>query len=125
MNTEKETMICLVSNQAGIYAANNLIHNFYENLYLGAIENKTPFNIAICNNVSFESETKETIFNPDNQYCDDNIEYCFYNIGLLILNNDDNLYYRIEFIEGDIFAIHPNAIWCEETENYIFDDKSE
>ena len=110
----------LVSNQNGVYAYHVLAKNFplYVEFQSGV---KTELDDFLLNNSDVMNDyyTKSTVFNPNDErgeWCE-NIEYLTH-LGLYALS-DNNEYWHIESIEGDIYAINPAAEWSEEDDVYI------
>ena len=125
-NTNKTTvepMVHLVNCQHGVYNYHVLSTNYIDNLcvYLGDGKYQL-LSEFISNNLEYNEETIETIFNPENEgYCE-NIDHIERSYPLHILNSDNGLYYRVECIEGDLWAIHPEAEYCEEEDTYTLEN---
>ena len=120
-NTNKTTiepMAHLVNCQHGVYNYQILLSNYSDNIYVLGPKGYMLFTDFLNWCADYPNDTIDTIFNPDNEdYCE-NIDHIEWAYPLHILNSDDGLYYRVECIEGDLWAIHPEAEYCEEEDTY-------
>ena len=58
----------------------------------------------------FRPLTLSELLSPDNCEWFDSMD--------LSVRNDDGTYWRVEFHEGDLIAVNPDAQWCDECEQY-------
>lgn len=117
-----EPTVILVDCCHGIYAAHNLLQRYGDRLYIDDYE-PTPIEkwLKEDNESHSTNETIDSIFNPDNEsYCD-NIDWLF--DRLLILSTSGE-YWRVEWREGDIIAVHPDSVWSEEIDGWIMPDNN-
>ena len=114
------TQLLLVDSAHGVYAWDSLAKQYP--LYVQPTF-KGPyvsFEKWLLNNsdVMDAAYTVKDVFNPDNaDYCE-NIEYMD-KLNLSVLNGSGE-YWRIEQVDGDIWAINPRAVWSDENEAYEF-----
>jgi len=106
---ETEPMTLLVNSSMGIYAYHDLAVMY--RLFVG---NKTLEEF-------FDGESTDRVFHPDNSDWCENIDWAENN-GLKVEDNQGILW-RVESIDGDIWAIHPDAEWHEEDETYLIKEE--
>src|SRR5574340_480436 len=122
MEMKKEPMGHLVSSQNGVYCYHVLAKNFP--LFVGFTGGKKQeLSDFLLNNsdVMGAAYTLETVFNPDNPGWCENIDY-LERLGLFVQSAMDETFWRIESIEGDIWAINPCAEWDDEADNYVVNE---
>jgi len=121
MSFDKDQPVaCIINSACGIYAAKALIEIWGEDLYVKVSTKRyQPLfeYIAECNYLN--GETKETVFDPENEHFNENLDHLFLNMQLSI--KTETGYWRTEFIEGDIFAINPDAVWDHEQDQFVMD----
>ena len=64
----------------------------------------------------------ESDFDPDTVDSLESIDHRFYTVGLYV-RDTDGTYWRIEWHEGSIIAVHPEAVWNDDTESYCFESE--
>jgi len=110
----KSTMYNLVSNQNGIYSYYILAKNYRLFLATGYADGKPLY-------TEYNEDKAKKDFHPDNEQWCDSIDWAE-NYGLSI-KDEDGSFWRVESIEGDIYAINPNAEWDEDEDAYILKDE--
>jgi hypothetical protein len=110
-----DTQLLLVDSARGIYAWDSLAKRYPLYVRPAFKGPYVPFEKWLLNNsdVMGAAYTVKDVFNPD--YCE-NIEYMD-KLNLSVLN-DSGEYWRIEQVDGDIWAINPRAVWSDENEAY-------
>ena len=112
----------LVSDQNGVYCYHVLAKNFplFVEYQQGI---KTELSDFLLNNSDIMGAhyTKDTVFHPDTAEWCENLEY-LENLGLFV-RADNGDYWRIESIEGTIWAINPKAEWNEEEDTYTLGEE--
>ena len=96
-----EAMQLLVDSHHGIYCWKSLAERYF--LYRD-------------DGTQLPQDNMIQAFDPDNEYWCDEVD-CNLNTGLYVMNDDKTLW-RVDQIEGDIWAINPEAEWSEEDETY-------
>ena len=114
-------MILLIDGASGIYSYHELINNYPLYLENGVIDKNGNVEYIKIENRLEGNDCTEGLFHPDNEeYCD-NIDY----YEPLYVKKDNGEYWRVESIDGDIFAINPKAIWSDTEDCYIMEEKDE
>jgi hypothetical protein len=114
-----DTQTLLVDCAHGVYAWHSLVTRYPLFVSDGpATKGKyVPFVEWLTARADMDGETIETVFHPDNEQSCENVEYCAYH-NILAVRHDDGSFWRIEQVEGDIWAINPLAVWNDETDQY-------
>lgn len=117
----EDAQILLVNNQHGIYTYHVLATNFPLFVSDGFVTNSNyiPLKEWLAHREDMANETIETAFHPDNEESVENIEYCAYHNILAVQNEKTGDFWRVESIDGDIWAINPHAEYDEELETYV------
>lgn len=122
---EEASVYLLVDGVRGIYSYDFLIKNYPIYVFDGKVEGgetyisfvdylkREALNCAEC-----EPRTIEDIFNPENEEFSENISEFEFS---LYVKGDNGVFYEITSMNGEIFAIHPEAEYDDETETYIID----
>ena len=116
----ENAVVLLVDSVHGVNAWRNLASRyplFVQPKYKGRFE---PLADWLINNsdIMGDSYTPENVFNPDDPaYCE-NVEYLSDKMNLSVLS-DDNQYWKIEQIEGDVWAVNPRAVWSDNDDAYV------
>lgn len=115
----------LVNSAHGIYAAKVLAETyelFFENNRIvdSSVKIKdsyfTPLKDCIENSFDgFEEESVERMFDPENEFFCENVD--FIQGGFCRVKINDEMW-SVDTFDGEFFAIHPNAVWCSEKEEY-------
>lgn len=116
----------LVNSAHGIYSAQVLAetHELFfstnriaeESVKIGD-EYFTPLKVCLEEGFDgFEEETMETFFNPDNEFFCENVD--FIQNGLCVVKVD-GVFWKVDSIDGEFHAIHLDAEWCHEKEEYV------
>ena len=108
-------IMLLVDSAAGIYTYDSLVTRYP--VYVGE-DNRKPLAEWLASNPDFLDETVDTVFHPDNEHWCDNID-TIENHGLYVQHTESGEFWRVESVDGDIFAVNPAAEWSDETETYI------
>ena len=115
-NEMLDTQTLLVSCEHGMYAWHSLVTR-YTLFVSDGPEKYVPLHEWLAVRADMDGETLETVFHPDNEQSCENVESCaHYNI--LAVRHDDGSFWRIEQGDGDIWAINPQAVWNDETDQY-------
>lgn len=110
-------MMLLVDSACGMYAWHRLAINYP--LFVNDGNGMESLTDWLFRRADMDGETIETVFNPDNEQSYETIEYLEFHNGLYVLNGESGEHWRVEQIEGDIWAIAPNDVWCEETNTWV------
>ena len=120
METQDATIL-IVDGCNGIYSAQSLLDRYPIYLDSGAgdaVENPYDlFQEVLENDPVWQDEPYNKLFHPDNEHGLDN-QCAWIDSGELYVRNDAKEYWRIEWNDGDIIAVNPNAVWSDETESY-------
>ena len=103
MTDPRNATIELVDSHHGIYAAHELA---------------CRYPLFGESGVEQDREALKAQFHPDNPENCENIEYLF--PRLFVKELESGALWRIEWHEGDIIAVHPEAQWNEEIDGYEF-----
>lgn len=104
----------LIDGIAGIYSYNELINRY--TVYSETPDGYEKFSDRIerDNKALGRADTLETIFNPDNPG-----NLLRYFRGKLYVSIE-GVFYSVVSIDGDIFAVHPDAIYDPDEDTYRF-----
>ena len=108
--TSNNAAICIVNGAHGVYTWHELATNY--ELFI-ELDEPTILNQWLIGRADMPDGVCE-VFNPDS--CDDwcdNVNYIDTTEKLLVLI-DGSLFEVFQGESGDIFAIHPDAIYCED-----------
>lgn len=116
----KETMILLINSATGVYNYHSLILRYPVLVDVGG--EVIPIANWLCKQTGFEEETLATLFHPDNEHYCDNIEHFDTSQDTLMVKEGGKGlwdWWAVECIEGDIWAINPEADWDEEKNTWV------
>lgn len=105
--------VLLVDGSHGIYAWYNLASRYTLFLAIARVQDSLTLE-------EYDQDAAKLDFHPDNQEWCENIQYAE-SKGLYV-QNDDGTFWRVEQIDGDIWAINPLAEWDDEAGEYVIAD---
>lgn len=116
----------LVNSAHGIYAA-EVLSQTHELLFLNnrivdesvkiGIEYYTPLKNCIEESFDgFEDETLDSIFNPTNDFFNENVDLIQSGLCRVNLNGE---YWMVDTFDGEFYAVHPDAVWDHDKNEYI------
>lgn len=108
-----DATILLVDGHHGIYAYNELVRRF--TVYVKCHDKY----IQLANKLSLDPQWKGVdpsgVFHPDTDGWCENIDW----LEPLFVQGEDGRSWRVESIDGDLWAINPMATWDEDEEAYV------
>ena len=109
----------LIDRCHGVSAPQRLLKMYGASLMLDIGGRTIPLNSAVQLLPEFteRGETINTLFSPDNNYQEDNSAICFAIYSLSLLSSDNQLW-PLEFDDGHIVAVDPQARWNPDTCQY-------
>ena len=109
----------LIDQSYGAHATQRLLKLYGEKLLIDLGGRFISLNDAVQIMPEFteRGETINTLFSPDNDYQEDNANTCFVSLGLYLRGEGGQLW-ALEFHDGDIVAIHPDARWNPDSAQY-------
>ena len=106
----------LVDGSAGVYAYSSLAKRYP--LFIDSHTGRhTDLAEHLKNDAYIGEESIESVFDPDNEFYCENIDWLTCN-NTLCVKHDNGEYWRVESIDGDIFAVNPKASWNDDIDNY-------
>lgn len=112
----------LVDSACGVYAWHRLATNYADNLYVKDGNGTELLADWLKRRADMEGETPQTVFHPDNDTHGENVEYVNYHNALFVKHAVTGELWRVEQSEhGDIWAIHPKAVWHDGAEEWRFE----
>ena len=113
---KKQAMQLLVDGSAGIYAYHSLVNRYL--VYVFGAHGMQRLSEWMKTRADFDYLDLDNIFHPDNGEWCENIDYLTITESLYVYDTDTHLYWFIESIDGDIWAIHPEAEWNDTSEQW-------
>ena len=117
-----EPMELLVDNHAGVYSYHTLAQQYPLYVTDEVITGYRYIDLAtyLDRRADMEGETIQTVFHPENEEWCENVEY-LQSHNILAVQADNGDYWTVDAIDGDLWAINPNAVWDDSAETYIME----
>lgn len=112
-----DTMQLLIDSHHGIYAYDVLRQSYP--LFIRTVTYEPLETYLAKHRDYFGDEELRSIFHPDNDQWCENIDY-LESHGLYV-QHENGSFWPVQSIDGDIWAINPDAEWNDETETYTLE----
>lgn len=107
----------VVDGSFGVFSWNRLVEAYSASLFVENADTYIELESYLDGREDYKDESLETVFNPDNHLYCDNIDDLSDKLRLKV--GDE--YWKILQEDGDIFAIHQDAIWDEDSGQWILE----
>lgn len=110
-----DATILLVDGHHGVYTYNELVQRF--TVYVECHDKYIQLASKLSLDPQWEGVDSSSVFHPDTEDWCENID----ELEPLFVKDEDGRPWRVESVDGDLYAVNPMATWDESEDVYVLD----